>query len=216
MNRMNPKVDEFLRKAHQWQIEFSKLRSIVLDCQLIEELKWGQPCYTLEHSNIVMISGFKDNCILSFFKGALLQDAHSILEQPGEHTQAGRVIRFTHVREIVNMEAILIAYIQEAIEVEKAGLQVNYKKTDEFTIPDEFQNKLNDNPDLRTAFQALTPGRQRAYLLHFSSAKQSKTREARVDKYIQPILEGKGFNDCTCGLSAKMPSCDGSHKYSSR
>ena len=195
MNRMNPKVDVFLRKAKKWQEEMAKLRRIILDCGLTEELKWGKPCYTFQKSNIVIIQGFKEHCALLFFKGALLNDANGILIKPGENTQAGRQIRFTTVREVVEMEPILKAYIHEAIEVEKAGLKVNLKKTSEFTIPEEFQSKLDEIPALKTAFQALTPGRQRAYILHFSAPKQSKTRESRVERSMQRILDGKGLND---------------------
>jgi uncharacterized protein YdeI (YjbR/CyaY-like superfamily) len=192
---MNPKVDEFLCKAKKWQEEFEKLRMIVLDCQLTEELKWGQPCYTFEKSNIVLIHGFKEYCALLFMKGALLKDANGILIQQTENVQAGRQIRFTNVREIVEMEPILKAYIYEAIEVEKVGLEVNFKKTTDFVIPEEFQNKLNEIPALKTAFEALTPGRQRAYIFYFSQAKQSKTRESRIEKWMQQILNGKGLDD---------------------
>jgi len=193
--RMNPKVDGYLRKAKKWQEELEKLRMIILDCQLTEELKWGKPCYTFQKSNIVIIQGFKEYCALLFFKGALLNDANGILIKPGKNTQAGRQIRFTNVREIVEMETILKAYIYEAIEVEKAGLKVNFKKTTEFIIPEEFQNRLDEIPALKTAFDALTPGRQRAYILYFSAPKQSKTRESRVEKSMQQILNGKGLND---------------------
>jgi len=172
-----------------------KLRMIILDCQLTEELKWGVPCYTFQKSNIVLINGFKEYCALLFFKGALLNDANGILNKIGENTQAGRQIRFTNVREIVEMETILKAYIYEAIEVEKAGLKVNFKKNTELIFPEEFQNKLDENPALKTAFDALTPGRQRAYNLYFSAPKQSKTRESRIEKCMQQILNGKGLND---------------------
>jgi uncharacterized protein YdeI (YjbR/CyaY-like superfamily) len=195
MNRMNPKVDEFLSKAQKWQDELEKLRMIVLDCGLTEELKWGKPCYTFQRSNIVIIQGFKEYCALLFVKGALLNDAESILVTQTENVQAARQIRFTNVREIVEMEPILKAYIYEAIEVEKAGLKVNLKRTSEFTIPEEFQSKLDEIPALKTAFDALTPGRQRAYILYFSAPKQSKTRESRVEKCMQQILNGKGLSD---------------------
>ncbi|PLR87235.1 YdeI/OmpD-associated family protein [Bacillus sp. V33-4] len=194
-SRMNHKVDEFLIKAKKWKEEYEKLRNIVLDCELTEEFKWMHPCYTFEKKNIVLIHGFKEYCALLFHKGALLQDAHGILIQQTENVQAARQIRFTNVQEIVEMETILKAYIYEAIEVEKAGLEVNLKKTTEFIIPEEFQNKLDDIPALKTAFEALTPGRQRAYILYFSAPKQSKTRESRVEKCIQQILNGKGLND---------------------
>jgi uncharacterized protein YdeI (YjbR/CyaY-like superfamily) len=195
MNRMNPKVDAFLLKSKKWQEEFEKLRMIILDCQLTEELKWGFPCYTLEKRNIVLIHGFKEYCALLFFKGALLKDAKGILIIQTENVQASRQIRFTNVREIVKMETILKAYIHEAIEVEKAGLKVNYKKITEFKIPEEFQNKLDESAALITAFNSLTPGRQRAYILYFSTPKQSITRVSRVEKCMQQILNGNGLND---------------------
>jgi len=201
---MNPKVDFYFSKAQKWQEEFEELRMIILDCGLTEELKWGNPCYTyptgssgqaFQESNIVLIHGFKEYSALLFFKGALLNDADGILIQQTENVQAARQVRFTNVQEIVKMEAILKAYIYEAIEVEKAGLKVNLKKTTEFTMPEEFQNKLHEKPALKTAFNALTPGRQRAYLLYFSAPKQSKTRESRIESYMQQILNGKGLND---------------------
>jgi uncharacterized protein YdeI (YjbR/CyaY-like superfamily) len=179
---MNPKVDFFLSKAKKWKEEFKKLRIIVLDCGLTEELKWGKPCYTFQNSNIVLIHGFKDYCALLFFKGVLLKDTKGILIQQTENVQAARQIRFTNLREIVKMEPIMKAYIKEAIEVEKTGLKVNFKRTSEFKIPEEFQNKLDEIPALKAAFGALTPGRQRAYLFYFSQPKQSQTREARVEK----------------------------------
>jgi len=192
---MNPKVDEYLSKAKKWQEEFEKLRMIILDCQLNEELKWGCPCYTFQESNIVLIHGFKEYCALLFFKGALLNDANGILIQQTENVQAGRQIRFTNIREIVELEPVLKAYIYEAIEVEKAGLKVNFKKNTELIFPEEFIKKLAEIPALKAAFEALTPGRQRAYNLYFSEPKQSKTRESRVEKYMQQILNGKGLND---------------------
>lgn len=194
-SRMNPKVDEFLSKAKKWKEEYEKLRNIVLECELTEEFKWMHPCYTFQNKNIVLIHGFKEYCALLFHKGALLKDAHGILIQQTENVQAARQIRFTNVREIVAMETILKAYIYEAIEVEKAGLEVNFKKNTEFIIPEEFQNKFDEIPALKTAFEALTPGRQRAYILYFSEPKQSKTRESRVEKCMQQILNGKGLND---------------------
>jgi uncharacterized protein YdeI (YjbR/CyaY-like superfamily) len=192
---MNPKVDFYFSKAKKWQEEIKKLRMIILDYQLTEELKWGVPCYTFQESNIVLIHVFKEYCALLFFKGALLNDANGILIQQTKNVQAGRQIRFTNLREIVEMEPILKAYIYEAIEVEKAGLKVNFKKNTELIFPEEFQNKLDENPALKTAFDALTPGRQRAYILYFSAPKQSKTRESRVEKCMQQILNGKGLND---------------------
>lgn len=195
MNRMNPKVDGFLRRTKKWKDEAEKLRKIVLDCQLTEELKWGVPCYTFQDSNVVLIHVFKEYCALLFFKGALLKDPNGILIQQTKNVQSSRQIRFTNMREIVEKETMLKAYIEEAIEVEKAGLKVDYKKTSEFTIPEEFQKKLDENRKLKTAFEALTPGRQRAYILYFAAAKQSKTRVARIEKYMQQILNGKGLND---------------------
>ncbi len=192
---MNPKVNDFLSKSEKWPKELERLRMICLDCGLTEELKWDQPCYTFQQRNIVIIGELKDHCALSFFKGALLYDAEGILLKPGEHTQSGRWIKFSNVQQIVEMEPILKAYIYEAIEVEKAGVKVKLKTTADFIIPEELQNKLDSMPAFNTAFYALTPGRQRAYLLHFSAPKQSKTRAARVEKYIPQILSGKGLND---------------------
>jgi uncharacterized protein YdeI (YjbR/CyaY-like superfamily) len=192
---MNPKVDFYFSKAKKWQEELEKLRMIILDCGLTEELKWGVPCYTFQKSNIVLIHVFKEYCALLFLKGALLNDANGILIQQTKNVQAGRQIRFTNVREIVEMEPILKAYIYEGIEVEKAGLKVDLKKAAEFIIPEEFQNKLDEIPALKTAFDALTPGRQRAYMLHFSQPKQSKTRVSRIEKCMPQILNRKGLND---------------------
>jgi uncharacterized protein YdeI (YjbR/CyaY-like superfamily) len=192
MNKMNPKVDGYLRKAKKWQAEMEKLRRISLDCGLTEELKWGKPCYTFQESNIVIIQGFKEFCALLFCKGALLNDPKGILKKFG--WQAARRIPFTNVREMVEMEPILKAYIHEAVEAEKAGLKVNLKKHPE-PVPEEFQNKLDESPALKAAFEALTPGRQRGYILYFSGAKQSKTRESRIAKCMQQILKGKGLND---------------------
>ena len=192
---MNPKVDWFFSKDTTWQKEYEKLRTIVLDCGMNEELKWGCPCYTFQKTNVVLIHGFKEYCALLFFKGALLNDPNGILIQQTENVQSARQIRFTNVREIVKMQRTLKAYIHEAIEVEKAGLKVTLKKTSEYKIPEEFQEKLTKNPALKTAFYELTPGRQRAYLFYFSQPKQSKTRESRIEKYTQQILDGKGLDD---------------------
>ena len=194
MNKKNPKVDGVLGQEKKWQEEFETLRTIILDCQLAEELKWYQPCYTLQKKNVVLIHGFKEFCALLFFKGALLKDPNRILVRPGQH-QAARQIRFTNVREIVEMEPIVKAYIHEAIAVEKAGLKVKLKKTSDFKIPDEFQKKLDEIPRLKAAFRALTPGRQRQYIFHFSQPKRSETREARVEKCMPQIFMGKGLND---------------------
>jgi uncharacterized protein YdeI (YjbR/CyaY-like superfamily) len=192
---MNPKVDFYFNKAKNWPEELEQLRMIALDCGLTEELKWGVPCYSLDKKNIVLIHVFKDYCAFLFFKGALLNDTKGILVQQTENVQGPRQVRFTNVREIVKMKATLKAYIHEAIEVEKAGLKVELKKTTEYEIPEEFQKKLNKSPGLKTAFKALTPGRQRGYLLYFSTAKQSTTRESRIEKCIPKIMEGKGLND---------------------
>ena len=191
----NPKVDFYFSKAEKWQEEIEKLRTIVLDCGLTEELKWGCPCYTLQKSNIVLIHVFKEYCALLFFKGVLLKDAKGILIQQTANVQVGRQIRFTSIKEIVKQEATIKAYIKEAIEVEKAGLKVELKKTSEYAVPEEFKTKLNKMPALKTAFNALTPGRQRAYLFYFSQPKHPKTRKARVEKCIPKILDGKGLDD---------------------
>jgi uncharacterized protein YdeI (YjbR/CyaY-like superfamily) len=190
---MNPKVDKYLSRVDQWQDELEKLRMIILDCDLTEELKWGVPCYTFQGANVLIICGFKRYCVCSFFKGALLDDPDDILVKPGERTQAARLIRFANIREIVKEEAILKSYIYEAIEVERAGLKVKFKNPDAVVIPGEFQQQLDKFPALRTAFYGLTPGRQRAYLLYFSAAKQAKTRASRVQKCIRHILHGMGL-----------------------
>jgi len=192
---MNPKVDFYFSKAGKWQEEIKKLRTMVLDCGLSEELKWGCPCYVYGKSNIVLIHVFKEYCALLFFQGALLNDAKGILIQQTENVQAARQIRFTSVQEIVKLEKTVKAYIYEAIEVEKAGLKVKLKKTSDFKIPEEFQKKLDKSARLKTAFGELTPGRQRAYIFYFSQPKQSKTRESRVEKYLPQILDGKGLDD---------------------
>ncbi len=195
MNGMNPRVDAFLSRAKKWRQEFEKLRAIILGCGLTEEVKWMHPCYTFENKNIVLIHGFKEYCALLFFKGALLNDAKGILIQQTQNVQSARQVRFTNVREIVKLQRTLREYVFEAVEVEKAGLKVKLKETSDFSIPEEFQNKLNKVPALKAAFDALTPGRQRAYLFYFSQAKQPRTRESRVEKYVPKILDGKGLND---------------------
>ena len=192
---MNPKVDWFFEKDSNWQNEYARLRKIALDCGLSEELKWGCPCYTFQNSNIVLIHGFKEYCAFLFFKGALLKDTDGLLIQQTKNVQSARQIRFTSVGEIKKNEKILKAYIYQAIEVEKAGLKVKLKRKTDFEIPEEFQKVLNKNATLQNAFNTLTPGRQRAYLFYFSSAKQSKTREARIEKYSPKILDGKGLED---------------------
>lgn len=188
-------IDEFFNKTSKWQEEFWKLRSIILDCQLIEDLKWGKPCYKFQDNNVVLIHGFKEYCAILFFKGALLKDTKNILIQQTKNIQATRQIRFNNIREIDELESTLKLYIKDAIEIEKAGLKVPLKKISEYTIPEEFQNKLNENPALKSAFNKLTEGRQRAYLLYFSIPKQSKTRVSRIEKYFEQILKGKGLNN---------------------
>ena len=194
-SKPNPKVDFFFNKATQWQAEYKKLRTIMLACGLTEELKWGVPCYSAEKKNIVLMHGFKDYCALLFVKGALLQDTEGILIQQTANVQAGRQVRFTSLQEIKALEPILKAYVQEAVEVENAGLKVNFKPTKEFNMPEEFITQLEEVPGLQDAFEALTPGRQRAYLLYFAAPKQAKTRVARIEKYTPQILKGKGLND---------------------
>ena len=195
MNEPNTKVESFFNKAKKWKDEYDKLRSIALSCNLTEDYKWMHPCYTLDNKNIVLIHGFKEYCALLFFKGVLMNDPEGILIQQTEDVQAGRQIRFTNVQEVVDQEPILKEYIQEAIKVEKSGVKIRKKQTDEYEVPDEFQDKLDTFPDLRNAFESLTPGRQRAYLYYFSKAKQSKTRASRVEKFIPKILSGKGLDD---------------------
>ncbi|OPH00080.1 hypothetical protein B2I21_03665 [Chryseobacterium mucoviscidosis] len=194
-NKTNPKVDGYLNKAKKWKEESVKLREIILDCDLTEDFKWMHPCYTLENKNVVIIHGFKEYCALLFHKGALLKDKQGILVQQTENVQSARQIRFTNIQQIVEMENILKEYVHEAIEVEKAGLKVTLKQHTDYDVPEEFQHQLDESPALKEAFEALTPGRQRAYLFYFSQPKQSKTRVSRVEKYTQQILDGKGLND---------------------
>ena len=209
---MNPKVDTFLLNVKKWREELTVLRSIVMDSGLGEELKWGAPCYVHEQANVIIIQGFKDYFALLFFKGALMKDPQDLLHKPGENTQSGRQIRLTSMDEILGQEEVLRAYIQHAIEVEKAGEKVAVKKTEEYAVPLELEESFAENSELQHAFYGLTPGRQRAYLLHFAEAKQSATRKARIEKYTPRILNGKGILDCWCGLSKRMPTCDGSHR----
>ncbi len=209
---MNGSVDTFIQIAEKWQEEMTALRSLLIECGLSEELKWRQPCYTYKGTNIAIIGAFKESCVLSFFKGALLEDPEKILVFPGENSQSSKVIRFKHVQEIYNLKAIIKAYILEAIEVENIGLKVELKNNTELEFVDELQDVLNSNNAFKQAFESLTPGRQRGYNIYFSTGKQSKTRTSRIEQYMPRILSGKGLNDCTCGLSKKMPSCDGSHK----
>lgn len=210
---MNSLVDDYLKKVKNWNEELTVLRSIVLESGLVEELKWRNPCYTFEGKNIVIIGGFKEFCVLSFFKGILLSDSDKILKQQGENTQSTRIIPFTSVSEILLQKHTILAYIYEAVEIERQGLQVEFKKTTESDFPIELENKFDEIPDFKEAFLALTPGRQRAYLLYFKTPVQSKTRDSRIDSCLLRIFYGKGINDCVCGLSKKMPSCDGSHKF---
>lgn len=213
MHAINPAVEEFMSKLTKWQQEMEQLRMIVLDCGLVEQLKWGQPCYMYGKSNVLMIAGFKDNCVISFFKGSLLSDTAGLLVSPGDNSQSFRMIRFRSVEEVVSVSHLIKTYIFEAIEAEKAGLVVPKKPHEDYVLPDELLQKFKEVPRLQTAFEALTQGRQRAYIMHFSSAKQSATRTARIESYKERILSGKGIGDCVCGMSKKMPGCDGSHKY---
>ena len=209
---MKSEVNSFFNNAKKWQKEIVALRAIILECGLDEVLKWGVPCYLHQKNNIVLIHVFKDYCAILFFKGALLQNTDDVLIQPTENTQSSRQIRFTSLKEITAMETILKSFIYEAIELEKLGLKVELKKTKDYFVPEEFQIQLDKNGKLKKAFESLTPGRQRAYLLYFSAPKQPKTITSRVEAYTQRILNGKGLTDCVCGLSKRMPSCDGSHK----
>lgn len=210
---MEKTVDAYLENTSQWNDELVQLRRIVLACNLEEVVKWGVPCYTYQNKNILLFHSFKEFCGIGFFKGSLLQDLEKILSKPGENSQASRILRFKSTKEILEVEQLIKAYIFEAIEVEKAGLKVQMKSTNEYEKPIELETIFNETPALKQAFEALTPGRQRGYLLHFSSAKQAETRISRIEKCKNKILAGKGFNDCTCGLSKRMPMCDGSHKY---
>lgn len=195
MSETNPKVDWYFKNEEKWQEEVKALRMIMLDSPLTEELKWGVPCYTYQKNNIVLIHVFKEYCAILFHKGVLLKDPEGILIQQTENVQSARQVRFTHLQEIVKLEAVIKTYVAEAIEIEKSGIKVPFKKATEFAVADEFQAKLDEIPELSTAFYALTPGRQRAYLLFFGAPKQSKTREARVEKYVEQILNGKGLDD---------------------
>jgi uncharacterized protein YdeI (YjbR/CyaY-like superfamily) len=210
---MNPKVDAFISDAKKWQAEIEHLRQLLLACGLTEEFKWRAPCYSFQGNNVGLIGCFKNYCTLSFFKGTLLQDSKGFLSKPGENSQAMRFFKFTNAQEIQELKPIIKNYIYEAIEIEKAGLKVVFKSNTALELVEEFQIVLDKNPSLNSAFKALTPGRQRAYNLYFSAAKQSKTRQTRIENYIPRILNGKGINDCVCGMSKKMPSCDGSHKH---
>ena len=194
-SKTNPKVDAFIANTKNWQAEFKRLRAILLESELTEDFKWSQPCYTFQGKNVVVIGGLKESCALAFFKGVLLKDVHGVLTRPGQHSQSTRWFKFASVREIAEMKSVLKAYIREAIQVEKSGLKVKLKKTSDLKVPEEFQLMLDEFPELQRAFDALTPGRQRAYIYHFSAPKQSKTREARVRKFMPHILKGKGLLD---------------------
>jgi uncharacterized protein YdeI (YjbR/CyaY-like superfamily) len=210
---MNVKVDVYISKAKKWKLEMEQLRKIILQCGLVEEFKWRNPCYMFDKSNVVIIGEFKAYCAIMFFKGVLLQDVDGILIQQTENVQSARQIRFTSVQQIVALAPSIKAFIYEAIEVEKAGLKVMLKDNTDIVFVPELQNMLVKNVEFSAAFNALTPGRQRAYNFYFTAPKQSKTREQRIEKYMQRIINGKGLHDCICGLSKKMPNCDGSHKY---
>ena len=209
----NPKVDSFMDGLKKWEPELSKLRYIALECQMEEGFKWKHPCYMYQDKNIFLIHGFKEYCAILFMKGALLSDGEKLLYQQTDNVQFGRQIRFTSVQQIEEIEATLKQYIFEAIEVEKAGIKVELKPHDAYEVVEEFQQKLDSDYELNEAFHSLTPGRQRGYLLHFSNAKQAATRISRIEQVRSRILNGKGLQDCTCGLSKRMPNCDGSHKH---
>jgi uncharacterized protein YdeI (YjbR/CyaY-like superfamily) len=210
---MNPQVDEFLEKAKKWQAEMKLLREIVLECNLTEEFKWRQPCYSINGKNVLFLSSFKEYGVLAFFKGALLSDQAKILARAGENTQGMRMIRFTNCEQIKAIRSEIKQYIFEAVEIEKAGLKVPKTDVASPSYPTELVEVFDKNAEFQEAFEKLTPGRQRAYILHFSSAKQAETRFSRIEKYSPRILNGKGIDDCICGLSKRMPSCDGSHKF---
>ena len=210
---MNNPIDQYLQKAKTWQAEMTLLRSILLDCKLEESIKWGQPCYTINNKNIVMIAPFKAHCDLAFFNGATLKDDKGLLVKAGVNTQSARQMRFTSADEIIKLKSVIKSYVKEAIENEKQGLKLIATEKAEPILVEELDAIFKKNGTFKKAFTALTPGRQRAYLIHFSGAKQSATRIARIEKYVDAILAGRGINDCTCGLSKKMPYCDGSHKY---
>jgi len=210
---MNPQVDEYLDRLQKWPEELEALRSIVLECMLNETIKWGVPCYTYQDANMLILGSFKEYCCISFFKGVLMSDPHGILTRPGENSQSAKMVKFTNLQEIVKIKSILKEYIYEAIEVENLGLKVETKKLSDLVFAEELIQVLADDEVFKAAFEALTPGRQRAYNLFFTGAKQPATRFSRIEKYRQQILDGKGINDCTCGLSKRMPSCDGSHKF---
>ena len=210
---MNPQVDEYLERLQKWPDELAVLRTIALECMLTENVKWGVPCYTYQDANLLMLGSFKEFCCISFFKGVLMSDPHGILTSPGENSQSVKMVKFTNLQEIVKLKPILKEYIYEAIEVESLGLKVETKKWSDLEFAEELIQVLSQDAAFKAAFESLTPGRQRAYNLFFTAAKQPSTRISRIEKYRQQILNGKGINDCTCGLSKRMPTCDGSHKF---
>ncbi|MCB9195052.1 MAG: YdeI/OmpD-associated family protein [Flavobacteriales bacterium] len=209
---MNSDVSSFFNELDQWKPELESLREILLECGLTEELKWGHPCYTDRGKNIILLGGFKEYCVISFIKGVFLNDSDKVLSQHGENSRSVRVIRFTNTQRINDLKDTIRAYIFEAIEVERAGLKVERATTSNEDYPEELFEIFDQNESIKEAFEALTPGRQRAYLMFFNAAKQSKTKTSRIESYIPRILKGKGMNDCVCGLSKRMPNCDGSHK----
>lgn len=209
---MNPKVSDYINNSNKWKPEMTLLRGIILECMLTEELKWRVPCFSYQNANVVLICAFKNYCTLSFFKGVLLNDTENILTSPGENSESVRMLKFTSTKEILALQKVIKAYIFEAIELEKSGIKVKRSSNTNLTLADELVAKFNENPALKNAFKKLTPGRQRAYNLYFSAAKQSQTRIDRIEKYVPKILKGVGINDCTCGLSKRKPNCDGSHK----
>ncbi len=210
---MEKSVDDYLQKAKQWKEEMTQLRTILLSCNLDESIKWGQPCYSVNNKNLVIIAPFKAHCDLGFFNGATLKDEKGILVKAGVNTQSSRQMRFVNVQEITKLKSVIKSYVKEAIENEKQGIKSTSTENIEPIIVEELEAIFKKNAPLKKAFAALTPGRQRAYLIHFSGAKQAPTRFARIEKHTNAILAGRGINDCTCGLSKKMPYCDGSHKY---
>ena len=209
---MNSKVDEYLENVGRWQKELEQLRKIVLDCGLNEEFKWMHPCYTSQGKNVVILQEFKNYCAIMFIKGALLADMDKVLVKITENVQSDRQIRFTNLNEVSDLKDTIKRYIFETIEIEKLGLKVEMKKTSDYEVPEELETKFQESPEYKTAFEKLTPGRQKGYLLHFAQAKQSKTRTTRIEQATNRILQGKGLRDCICGLSKRMPNCDGSHK----
>ena len=210
---MNIKIEAFIENLNVWKPEMKRLRGILLSCGLVEEFKWNQPCYMVNKSNAILLYKLKNACALGFMKGVLLKDEYKILRKPGENSQSSMWIKLTSLKEIDKLETVLRAYIYEAIEVERAGLKVEFKAKDKLKFPEELQKVLEENEPFKKAFEALTLGRQRGYNLFFSGAKQSQTRVDRIQKNIQRILNGYGIHDCTCSHSKRMPTCDGSHKY---